>query len=98
MIPQLNLAASEAPGARQASSPADPLATKQMFLQLLVSQIKNQNPLNPADPAEFLGQLTQFTAVEQMLEMRQQLEAIRALLEAGAAGSRTNPMSAQENS
>ncbi len=59
----------------------DPSATKQMFLELLVTQIKNQNPLNPADGAEFLAQLSQFTGVEQMLEMRQELEAIRGLLE-----------------
>lgn len=58
----------------------DPVATKQMFLQLLVSQIKNQNPLNPADPSEFVAQLSQFTGVEQMLGMRQELEAIHDLL------------------
>jgi flagellar basal-body rod modification protein FlgD len=69
------------------STSNDPAAMKQMFLQLLVSQIKNQNPLNPSDPAEFLSQLTQFTGVEQMLEMRQELEAIRALLELGVASA-----------
>lgn len=58
----------------------DPAATKQMFLQLLVSQIQNQNPLNPADPSEFVAQLSQFTGVEQMLAMRQHLEAIHHLL------------------
>jgi flagellar basal-body rod modification protein FlgD len=79
----------EAPAAKGTPPIADPAATKQMFLQLLVTQIKNQNPLNPADPAEFLSQLTQFTSVEQMLEMRRQLEAIRGLLEAGAAPSPT---------
>ncbi len=62
----------------------DPAATKQMFLQLLVSQIQNQNPLNPADPSEFVAQLSQFTGVEQMLAMRQHLEAIHHLL-AGTA-------------
>jgi flagellar basal-body rod modification protein FlgD len=77
----------ETPAVRRKDSIADPAATKQMFLQLLVTQIKNQNPLNPADPAEFLSQLTQFTSVEQMLEMRQQLEAIRELLESSAARS-----------
>lgn len=98
MISLMNAAPPESPPVREAQSIADPVATKQMFLQLLVSQIKNQNPLNPADPAEFLGQLTQFTAVEQMLEMRQQLEAIRGLLEAGVSGSPTNPIATQENS
>jgi flagellar basal-body rod modification protein FlgD len=58
----------------------DPTATKDMFLQLLVTQLKNQNPLNPADGTEFLAQLSQFTGVEQMLGMRQQLESIHDLL------------------
>lgn len=57
-----------------------PEATKQMFLQLLVTQIKSQNPLNPADATEFVGQLSQFTGVEQMLAMRQELESIHGIL------------------
>lgn len=56
-------------------------ATKENFLQLLVAQIKHQNPLNPADGGEFLSQLSQFTEMEQMLGMRQDLQAIRASLE-----------------
>ena len=56
-------------------------ATKENFLQLLVAQIKHQNPLNPSDGAEFLSQLSQFTEMEQMLGMRQDLQAIRASLE-----------------
>lgn len=50
--------------------------TKDAFLRLLVAQIKNQNPLNPADGIQFLTQLAQFTELEQMLEIRKQLEAL----------------------
>ena len=60
----------------------DSLANKEVFLQLLVSQIKNQNPLNPMDGVEFLGQLSQFTQVEQTLGMRQDLAGIRTAIEA----------------
>lgn len=56
------------------------VASKENFLQLLVAQIKNQNPLNPADGTQFLSQLSQFTEMEQMLGMRQDLQAIRAAL------------------
>lgn len=56
------------------------VATKENFLQLLVAQIKNQNPLNPQDGAQFLSQLSQFTEMEQMLGMRDDLKAIRAAL------------------
>ncbi len=63
----------------------DPAATKQMFLELLVAQIKNQNPLNPQDGAEFLAQLSQFTGVEQMLGMRQELQSIHSILKGDGA-------------
>lgn len=56
-------------------------ATKEAFLQLLVAQIKNQNPLNPTDGVQFLTQLSQFTEMEQMLGMRQDIGAIRKALE-----------------
>lgn len=56
------------------------LATKEVFLKLLVAQIKNQNPLNPADGVEFLTQLSQFTELEQIMAMRKELETIRTAL------------------
>lgn len=66
------------------------VATKENFLQLLVAQIKNQNPLNPADGTQFLSQLSQFTEMEQMLGMRQDMAAIRAHLESTSAETPTN--------
>lgn len=59
-----------------AVSGAGALASKQTFLTLLVAQIKNQNPLNPADGTEFLSQLAQFSELEQLISIRQELEAI----------------------
>lgn len=76
-----------------AAAGEDSLANKEVFLQLLVSQIKNQNPLNPMDGVEFLGQLSQFTQVEQTLGMRQDLAKILAALkkpQAGASGTGAN--------
>lgn len=61
------------------------VATKENFLQLLVAQIKNQNPLNPADGTQFLSQLSQFTEMEQMLGMREDMAAIRKNLESASA-------------
>jgi len=37
---------------------------KDTFLQLLVLQMKNQDPLNPQDNSEMLAQLAQFSALE----------------------------------
>jgi flagellar basal-body rod modification protein FlgD len=39
---------------------------KDAFLKLLIAQMKYQDPLNPMDDKEFLGQMAQFTALEQM--------------------------------
>jgi flagellar basal-body rod modification protein FlgD len=47
---------------------------KDEFLQLLVSQLRHQDPLNPADPQEFAAQLAQFSSVEQLLKIGEQLE------------------------
>jgi flagellar basal-body rod modification protein FlgD len=51
--------------------------TKNMFLQLLVAQIKNQDPLNPADGTQFLAELAQFQQLEQAINMGEDLTAIR---------------------
>ena len=55
--------------------------TKNMFLQLLVAQIKNQDPLNPTDGVQFLTQLAQFQQLEQSINMGQDLTAIRSDLD-----------------
>lgn len=43
------------------------------FLTLLVSQIQNQDPLNPQDPSEFTAQLTQFSSLEQLINIGQSI-------------------------
>jgi flagellar basal-body rod modification protein FlgD len=54
--------------------------SKEMFLQILVAQLRNQNPLDPADPMQFISQLAQFSSLEQTILMRQDLTAIRDAL------------------
>jgi flagellar basal-body rod modification protein FlgD len=39
---------------------------KQLFMQMLVAQLRYQDPMNPADTSEFLSQSAQFTALEKM--------------------------------
>lgn len=55
----------------------DKLANEQTFLQLFVAQLQNQDPLNPQDGAQFVAQLAEFSNLEQSLQMRQDLDAIR---------------------
>ena len=42
---------------------------KEDFLQLLVCQLQNQDPLNPQEDTAFIAQLAQFSALEQMTNM-----------------------------
>jgi flagellar basal-body rod modification protein FlgD len=44
---------------------------KDAFLQLLVNQIRNQDPLNPVDDKEFLAQMAQFSSLEQMQNLNE---------------------------
>ncbi len=50
-------------------SALDPLEQKEMFLKLLVAQLKNQDPTSPMDQKEMMGQMAQFSTVEQMANM-----------------------------
>lgn len=45
------------------------------FLNLLVAQLKNQDPLNPVDNGEFIAQLAQFSQLEQTKQMTTALKA-----------------------
>ncbi len=63
----------------------NPSANEQAFLQLLVAQLKNQDPTQPQDGTQFVAELAQFTSVDEQLAMRQDLDQINSLLAAGAA-------------
>lgn len=39
---------------------------QKVFLELMVAQMRYQDPLNPADSSEFMAQTAQFTALEKM--------------------------------
>jgi flagellar basal-body rod modification protein FlgD len=46
------------------------------FLQLLTTQLKNQNPLDPLDTNQFTQQLVQFAQVEQQMKQNDQLATL----------------------
>ena len=46
---------------------------KDDFLQMLVTQLKNQDPLNPMDGTDFVAQLATFSSLEQLTNMNSQL-------------------------
>ena len=65
-----------ASGTQNASSGSTPLANQATFLQLLVAQLKNQDPTQPVDGTTFVTQLATFSNVEQSVATRTDLDAI----------------------
>jgi flagellar basal-body rod modification protein FlgD len=60
---------------------------KELFLELLVAQLRYQDPMNPADSGEFLAQSAQFTALEKMQAVADQVGLLlNAQLAFGATG------------
>ena len=51
---------------------------KDAFLQLLVAQMKYQDPLEPTSNTEFVAQYAQFSSLEQMQNMANTMELTRA--------------------
>ena len=50
------------------------LLGKDQFLNLFVTQARNQNPLDPMEGPEFLAQLAQFSSVEQLSNLSSSFE------------------------
>jgi flagellar basal-body rod modification protein FlgD len=67
----------------QVTSGKEPLpqVNESDFLKLLVTQLKNQDPLNPADNQEFLAQLASFSSLEQLISINQNIAKMAGSLE-----------------
>jgi len=50
------------------------------FLQLMITQLKNQDPFKPLDPSQYVGQLAQFSSVSGLKEMNTSLAGLTASL------------------
>ena len=64
---------------------------KSQFLQLLVAQLKGQNPLDPKDGTEFVSQLAQFSSLEELVNIRTTLDNISKTSTAATTPTAANP-------
>lgn len=55
------------------------LLGKDAFLQLLVTQLRYQDPLTPMDNKEFISQMAQFTALEQTQNLNGEIQRLNAM-------------------
>jgi flagellar hook assembly protein FlgD len=67
-LPPLSL---KPPATSPGSSSTSGLANESTFLTLLVTQLKNQDPLSPADSTQFVTQLAQFSQLEDLQNINQ---------------------------
>jgi len=71
---------------RQPSSSAETRENPtNLFLQILVAQMRTQNPLEPQKGTEFVTQLAQFNTLEQLIAIRAELKALREAITPGPA-------------
>lgn len=61
------------------------LMSRDAFLQLLMAQIRHQDPMSPLENTEFVAQLTQFSILEQNLNLNALIEQQNKLLTANHA-------------
>jgi len=59
---------------------------KDAFLQLLVTELSNQDPLNPMQDREFIAQLAQLSTLEQMTSLNAGMEVLRLIQATGFVG------------
>lgn len=53
---------------------------KDQFLKILITQLKNQDPSQPLQDKEFIAQMAQFTSVEQLSNMSNEMKLLRQSL------------------
>jgi len=58
-----------------------------MFMQLLVSQMRYQNPMAPTDGSEYLAQISQYAMVEQLTKVSQGQQEVSSYQRALIANS-----------
>ncbi len=82
---QSNAAATSTTGS---NSPLNQLDNTQEFLQLLVAQLQNQDPLNPEDPTQFMSEIAQLTQVQSQttLAAEQQTSAADSMIGLDVSG------------
>jgi len=52
---------------------------KQDFLNLLLAQMKNQDPLDPLSDSDFVAQMAQFSSLEQLLDLNSSMTSLQTI-------------------
>lgn len=60
------------------------------FLNMLITQLQNQDPLNPLDNTDFAAQLAQYSSLEQLTTISEKIDTIAELILAQMMGAGSN--------
>ena len=88
-ISPINSAATTGATSSGASTSPASGVNEQVFLNLLVAQLKNQDPMNPTDSTQFVSQLAQFSELEQVIGIRGDIETQMSSTTAATGASST---------
>jgi flagellar basal-body rod modification protein FlgD len=88
-----NIQSSTSTGSTVNTPPGDSLG-KDAFMKLLVNQLKNQDPTSPADSSQYIAQLAQFSSLEQMQELNDNIVGLAVLQQNNALMSQLTQSSA----
>jgi flagellar basal-body rod modification protein FlgD len=58
---------------------------KSQFLELLVAQLQNQDPLDPVDNQQFVAQLATFSSLEQLISINQGVSTLAGAVDENTA-------------
>jgi flagellar basal-body rod modification protein FlgD len=70
---------------REAETKADKGLGQDAFLELMITQLKNQDPLKPMESGDFLGQIAQFGTVNGITELQKSFNTLALSLQSNQA-------------
>lgn len=60
---------------------------KDAFLQLFIAQLRNQDPMSPQDSNAFMAQMAQFSILEQITDLNEEMAQLRRSQEVAEASA-----------
>ena len=86
---QTTSAGSASPLSSSSTAPSNTLGPN-AFITLLTAQLQSQDPLNPMDPNQMVDELTSMNTLQQIIQMRQDLDTLVGTGQSAANGGSTN--------
>lgn len=77
-------------GTQQKATGAAKKLGQDEFIQLLVAQLQNQDPMNPVKNEDFIAQMATFNSLEQLVAIKEGVNKLAGITDDGTEGEGTN--------